>query len=79
LSVFFVPAGHGPYTAVHGPMTALRSFRNKLQLVLAIELASLRWTIGGFALVLAGSTQAVSARPFLVQSLPPEFSAVLRC
>jgi hypothetical protein len=60
-------------------MTALRSLRSKLQLVLAMELASLRRTIGGLLPVFAGTKQIVAARPFLVQSRPPELSVVLRC
>lgn len=79
LSVFFVPAGHGPYSAVHGPMTALRCVRNKLQLVLAMELASLRRIARGLLPSFAGFLQVRPADLLLVQVVPPELSAVLRC
>jgi hypothetical protein len=79
LSVFFVPAGHGPYSAVYGPVTALRSVRNKLQLVLAMELASLRRIARGLLPSFAGPPQVHPADLLLVQIVPPELSAVLRC
>lgn len=60
LSIFFAPLAHGPYSAVHGPMTALRSLRNKLT-VGALHLAGRAWGVEGtsrarseFQVVLSG-------------------------
>jgi hypothetical protein len=78
LSVFFVPLTHGPYSAVHGPMTALRSLRNRLQLALAMWLAALGF-VAATLLARASSASVFWARQLLPGVLPPELSAVLRC
>ena len=76
LSVFFVPLAHGPYSVVHGPTTALRSLRHKVQVVLSMWLAALCL----LALTpLLGSTPRFSAGRFLGTLVPPEWNGVLRC
>jgi hypothetical protein len=78
LSVFFVPVAHGPYSAVHGPTTALRALRNRAQVALAMWLGAL-----GFsgAKVQAGTSllSDVHFSEFLTCSVQPELSVVLRC
>lgn len=39
-SIFFFPAICGPYSAVHGPVTTLRSIKRKLQMWLVLALAA---------------------------------------
>jgi len=81
LSIFFFPAISGPYSVVHGPVTALLAAR---------AAAGLRMSIAGVRVVrdrLAGShfvrAQSVwMAIPFLEfpsNSLSAECSSVLRC
>jgi hypothetical protein len=78
LSIFFLPLAHGPYSAVHGPVTALRSLRTKLCLQLSMCLASLlrlaAYLLGGG---LAGAKR--TTRMVLSLMVPPEPNAVLRC
>lgn len=76
LSIFFIPLAHGPYSAVHGPMTALRSLRHKLQLVLSICLAALQVFMAGLA---AAAMHVQVSRLSLFGSNVPELNAVLRC
>jgi len=81
LSIFFFPAISGPYSVVHGPVTALLAAR---------AAAGLRMSIAGVRVVrdrLAGAhvarPQSVwTAIPFLEfpnNSLTAECSSVLRC
>lgn len=79
LAIFFLPMAHGPYSAVHGPTTALRSLRNKLLMVLSMSLAALR--IFAAVLSLLESRWAELSRPsFLeVPAESSELGAVLRC
>lgn len=77
LSVFFVLA-HGPYSAVHGPMTALRSLRNRLQLAFAMWLAALG--LGRAALLVREFPSWPSpVSDFPSCSIPLDLAAVLRC
>lgn len=41
VAIFLYPAARGSYSAVHGPVTALLTFRVKLRLWLSIVLAAL--------------------------------------
>ena len=79
LSVFFVPLGHGPYSTVHGPMTALRSLRNKLQLVLSMWLASLRMFAASLVQQFASPGRYFPNCILDVLFVPPELDSVLRC
>jgi hypothetical protein len=76
LSIFFVPLAHGPYSAVHGPTTALRAFRQKLHLVLSMWLAALQVPLAGLT---PAATVAQASRECLFDSKAPELNAVLRC
>ena len=78
LGIFLFPATSGPYSAVHGPVTALLSARAKLKLCsgLAIAGLSLRWhlLLDGCA-ALSGLRENVG----LPKSVSPEQISVLRC
>lgn len=39
-ALFFFPAAHGSYSSTHGPITALRSFRLRVFLLLVIAAAA---------------------------------------
>lgn len=77
LSIFFAPLAHGPYSAVHGPVTALRSLHNKVQVVLCLWLASLR-LFTAVRLSQAYSKLHFSSA-FGLLLFPPEFNSILRC
>jgi hypothetical protein len=40
LSMFFFPAGQGPYPAVHGPITALQSLQNSTRFLVSFLFAA---------------------------------------
>ncbi|MGA8869297.1 MAG: hypothetical protein WB510_20145, partial [Candidatus Sulfotelmatobacter sp.] len=42
VAIFLFPTARGPYSVVHGPVTALLGLRAKLKLWLAMDLAALR-------------------------------------
>ena len=41
LTIFFFPATHGPYSAVHGPATALQAARAAAYLLIGMAIAAL--------------------------------------
>lgn len=41
-ALFFFPVAHGSYSAVHGPVTALRSLKYRLQIWLVSVISALR-------------------------------------
>ena len=75
VAIFLFPAASGPYSAVHGPVTALLSFRLRLKFCLGMALAALR-SLGG---ALVSSFQATWQEIFSPQLVPPRQMAVLRC
>lgn len=83
LTIFFFPAMQGPYSVVHGPVTALLSIRAAAGLRMAIVRAGLSvvrscLSFARLALVLLSST-AVSIVEFATASLPPGCDVILRC
>lgn len=78
ISIFLFPVAQGPYTAIHGPVTALQSFRSAVRLKLAIVAA---------ALSALDSLIVASARFFGIQFQLAEFlfaglpqsNCILRC
>jgi hypothetical protein len=75
---FFFPAVRGSYSAVHGPVTALRSVRERVTVWLVLALAALhRWghrLLTGCLSVLGWTCHAV----FLAHD-PPNAICLLRC
>lgn len=78
VALFLFPAARGSYSAVHGPVTALRSPANKLRLWFLLVLAALNivgrhkpWCNSLFCI----SRIDVSRPP----SSPPEEISILRC
>lgn len=77
-AIFFFPVARGSYSAVHGPVTALRSIRTKFWNWLALALVALRVV----RCHLSGCISALRISPHEgVISRPshPENAAVLRC
>ena len=78
-TIFLFPTLQGPYSAVHGPVTALLSLRAKIKLWLQIALAGM--------IVLARHLPADSrsarckarSQDFLLPLAPNEQAVVLRC
>jgi len=79
LTIFLFPAMQGPYSAVHGPVTALQAVRAVARLRIAIMQGALRSL--GYALILplrVFSWIALSeAAPH--SGILPECSRILRC
>ncbi len=75
--LFLFPTAGGSYSAVHGPVTALRSLRLRLKLSLAMALAALRLLrlmLGDSSVALLHAWRKISAHSVL-----PLQVAVLRC
>lgn len=83
LGIFFFPVLQGPYSAVHGPATALLSIRAAARLRLMIVrsgLAAVRDSLCRAAMTLiALSWSALSSTLCTLHSLPSELCPVLRC
>jgi len=81
LSIFFFPAMRGPYSVVHGPVTALLAARAAAGLRMSI--ARVRLVRDRVACAHAGRAQSLwMGIPFLEfpnNSLSAECSSVLRC
>jgi len=78
LSIFLFPAMQGPYSAVHGPASALLAVRAAAKVQTAIVQAALR-SLGALTsplVALCGMFVAETAHQTLIL---PERSAVLRC
>jgi hypothetical protein len=78
-ALFLFPAMHGPYSAVHGPVTALLSIRAKVKLRLAMALTTLL-LLNRLMVAFCKFARPVSApqEPFL-HLTPSEQLAALRC
>jgi hypothetical protein len=79
LTIFFFPAAHGPYSTVHGPVTALQAARQAARTKIAImqtARCSLRGCVMypglGFSWWADSGAESQSLRP-------SEPSAILRC
>jgi hypothetical protein len=78
VAIFLFPVVWGPYTAIHGPVTALLSLRMKLRLWLGMALAALPWLESVFSNRFAASGgQRRIAR--LSQAISLQDAMVLRC
>ena len=78
VALFLFPAVQGPYSAVHGPVTALLSLKAKVFLGLALLFAAMHL----FGRCLAMCRLVLRIRPdrcFLPTSFDSEHAAVLRC
>jgi hypothetical protein len=78
LVVFFCPASQGPFTAVHGPMTALRAWQSAGTVLSSIA------AIGAVVFSLPISELLAAVSPVFMQSdvrppLPIVNCSVLRC
>lgn len=79
LSIFFFPAVQGPYSATHGPVTALRA----MHAAASLRLATLAAAIRVFSVFRVDPLEALSSfEPFGAECrpVPPsESSTILRC
>ncbi len=78
VAMFLFPTATGSYSAVHGPVTALLSFRTKLKTWLGMLLAALRW-LGRALPDGCGALRSALEKIFPPHSVPTEQIAVLRC
>jgi hypothetical protein len=81
LGVLLFPSPTGPYTAVHGPVTALRALRNSLATLWSIAMAALRRSPWLHALLggLMGSHRLAILQGFFLPLPRPGAVTVLRC
>lgn len=83
LGIFFCPVVSGPYSAVHGPVTALLSIRAAARLRMTIVRHGLGAIRGCFGRVGAALTRlswnALATASLELNTLPSEFSTILRC
>ncbi len=80
LTVFFFHAMEGPYSVVHGPVTALLSARAASGLRMSIVHAGLCAFLLWFGCALLLMTRArLLVTEFLAENISPESSRILRC
>ena len=78
VALFLFPAVQGPYSAVHGPVTALLSLKAKVFLCLALLLAAMHLLtrcVAVWHLALRGPLDGL----FFPASSDSQLAAVLRC
>jgi hypothetical protein len=78
VALFLFPAVQGPYSAVHGPVTALVSLKAKVFLCLALLLAAMHLFARCVAVCLLAPRISLDAL-FLPRSFDSEHADVLRC
>jgi len=85
LGIFFFPLmnGPGPYSAVHGPVTALLSIRAAVRLrmiIIQTGMDAIRGCFGCMSVALATLSWTALARAAAkLDSLPAGFNTILRC
>ena len=82
LAIFFFPSIDGPYSAVHGPVTALLSIRAaaRLRVIIRAGVKAMRSRLGQAYLELGSLRVLASAcAGFSMQTLNTGSLAVLRC
>ena len=83
LGIFFFPVMDGPYSAVHGPVTALLSIRAASRLRMTIvrtALTAIRGCFGNVCTMLTAlSWISLSTSASDLDSWPTEYGTVLRC
>ncbi|MGA2356325.1 MAG: hypothetical protein ABSG02_17660 [Terriglobales bacterium] len=78
LSIFLFPAMQGPYSAVHGPASALLAMRAAAKVRSAIAQAASR-SLGALTSALTVLCQVIAAETGLCIFTVADRSAVLRC
>jgi len=78
VAIFLFPAARGSYSAVHGPVTALLSFRVRLKLWLGMALAALH-LLGRVRLDDFAELRAARQKVLLPEAVPSEQISVFRC
>lgn len=80
LTVFFFHSIQGPYSVVHGPVTALLSLRAASGLRMTIMFAGLCvWTVRANVVIVLMSLAAVWSPQLSAESLPGSGAQILRC
>ncbi|MGA3212015.1 MAG: hypothetical protein ABSD20_11975 [Terriglobales bacterium] len=81
-AIFLFPAMQGPYSAVHGPVTALLSVRARQELWLEMALAGsllLHWMRLRLMAACLSSQHGEQARDLATAMAEPGATAILRC
>ena len=79
LMIFLFPAMQGPYSVVHGPVTALLAARAAVRLRIAIVQGALN-SVGNYLVSPLVVLSWMSLSPAEFQSIsPPEYNTILRC
>ena|SRR3974377_1986997 len=82
LAIFFFPSMTGPYSAVHGPVTALLSVRAaaRLRVIIQTGVKAIRTRLGyAYTELMPLGFLASPCAEFFVQTLNTGSLAVLRC
>jgi len=82
LTVFFFPGMEGPYSAVHGPVTALLSIRAaaRLRVLIRAGVTGLRvWFACTYVMAISLAAIPNAFAEFVPRSLNEASAAVLRC
>jgi len=78
VALFLFPAAHGSFSAVHGPVTTLRSIKTKIRIwiLMAVAAAGLAgWLLAGYGSTLHTLRHRLSA----LLSSASDSASVLRC
>jgi len=79
LMIFLFPAMQGPYSVVHGPVTALLAARAAVRLRIAIVQGALN-SVGNYLVSPLVVLSWISLSPAEFQSISlPEYNTILRC
>ena len=82
LAIFFFPSIDGPYSAVHGPVTALLSIRAavRLRAIIRAGVRAMRsWLVHAYLELVSLRLLASPCAEFSMQTLNTGSLAVLRC
>jgi hypothetical protein len=78
VALFLFPAAHGSFSAVHGPVTTLRSIKVKLRIWVALALAA-AYLVGFHLPCFSSAWSVLEQRVLLFRSAPFGDMSVLRC
>lgn len=79
LLIFFFPVMQGPYSAVHGPATALQAAQAAVRLRIVIVQSALSYVGGFFTSPLVILSWILLSEAGVQSVVLPEYNAILRC
>ncbi len=77
IGILLLPASAGPYSAVHGPVTALRAVRTAIKVRWAMMIAAL--AMSHFAVRFKRGSMPAAASSALLLLYSPGYTSILRC